>query len=177
MLSDDLDKIFRLGDPEQMADRLEEWQQQVDRHIEGFDRLQRATSDLRVTETGANGGLRVTVDVSGEVVDIATTPRLAEVRPEEVGPAVLACIRRARSTLVARFAEAARETLGADPVGENLVAQYQQRFPQTEQAEPARAARPEPPRQPWTGPPRQTGTAPPAIDQDATDAPIAWEDV
>jgi DNA-binding protein YbaB len=130
--SDDLDRIFRGGDPGQVADRLEEWQKQFDQHLQGFDRLQQAAAGLRVTETAANGGIRVTIDVSGQVVDIVTTDELDSVAAREIGPQILQCLKKAQSTLAAKFAETAKETLGDDPVRGDLVAQYQQRFPQPE---------------------------------------------
>lgn len=142
--SDDLDRIFRGGDPGQMADRLEEWQRQFDQHLQGFDRLQQAAAGLRVTETAANGGIKVTVDVSGQVVDITTTDELDSVTSREIGPLVLQCIKKAHTTLAAKFAETAQETLGDDPVRGDLVDQYQQRFPQ---AEPAKEKPPPPPEQ------------------------------
>lgn len=129
---DDLDRIFRGGDPGQMADQLEEWQKQFDQHLQGFDRLQQAAAGLRVTETAADGAIRVTVDVSGQVVEIVTTDDLDSVTSPEIGPLIMQCIKRAQSTLAAKFAETAQETLGDDPVKGNLVEQFQQRFPQDE---------------------------------------------
>jgi DNA-binding protein YbaB len=130
--NDDLDQIFRGGDPARMADRLEEWQREFDQHLQGFDRLQQAAAGLRVTETAANGGIKVTVDVSGQVVDIVTTDELDSVDSTEIGPMILQCLKRAQSTLAEKFAETAKETMGDDPVRGNLVEQYQQRFPQDE---------------------------------------------
>jgi DNA-binding protein YbaB len=141
--NDDLDEIFRGGDPARMADRLEEWQREFDQHLQGFDRLQQAAAGLRVTETAANGGIKVTVDVSGQVVDIVTTDELDSVDSPEIGPTILQCLKRAQSTLAEKFAETAKETMGDDPVRGNLVEQYQQRFPQ---AEPPKE-KPKPPRQ------------------------------
>ncbi|MFL6120759.1 MAG: YbaB/EbfC family nucleoid-associated protein, partial [Actinophytocola sp.] len=127
--SDDLDRVFRGGDPAEVADRLEEWQQEFDKHLQGFDRLQQAAAGLRVTETAADGGIRVTVDVSGQIVDIVTTDELSSVDATEIGPLILQCLKRAQSTLAAKFAETAEETLGDDPTRANLVEQYQKRFP------------------------------------------------
>lgn len=126
--SDDFDRIFQGGDPGQMADRLEEWQRGFDQHLRGFDRLQEAAAGLRVTETAANGGITVTVDVSGQVVDIVTTDELDDVEAREIGPLVLQCLRKAQAALTARFAETARETMGDDPLRGSLVEQFQQRF-------------------------------------------------
>jgi DNA-binding protein YbaB len=141
--SDDLDRIFRGGDPGQVADRLEEWQKQFDQHLQGFDRLQQAAAGLRVTETAANGGIRVTVDVSGQIVDIVTTDELDSVPSREIGPQILQCVKKAQNTLAAKFAETAKETLGDDPVRGDLVEQFQQRFPQSEPAK----EKPKPPQQ------------------------------
>lgn len=132
--TDDLDRVFQATDPAELADRLEGWQREFDRHVEGFDRLQRATSGLQVTEE--SGGVKVTVDVNGQILDIATTDELDSVESREIGPLVLSCIRRAQGSLAARFAETAKETLGDDdPVRDTLVEQYQQRFPDAERPE------------------------------------------
>jgi DNA-binding protein YbaB len=111
---------------------MEEWQRQFDQHLQGFDRLQQAAAGLRVTETAADGGIRVTVDVSGQVVDITTTDKLDSITSPEIGPLILQCVKRAQSTLAAKFAETAKETLGDDPVRGDLVAQFEQRFTQAE---------------------------------------------
>lgn len=65
--------------------------------------------------------VRVTIDVNGQVVDIATTSKLDDMRPQDIGPAVLACIRKAQQTLVTRFAAVAQQTMGEDPMGADLV--------------------------------------------------------
>jgi hypothetical protein len=135
--SDDLDRILGGGDPAQVADRLEEWQRQFDQHLQGFDRLQQAAAGLRVTAT--NGGIKVTIDVSGQIVDIVTTDELDSVAVPEIGPQILQCIKQAQSKLAAKFAETAKETLGDDPVGGHLVEQYQQRFPQPAEKKPQQA--------------------------------------
>jgi DNA-binding protein YbaB len=140
--NDDLDRVFRGGDPAEVADRLEEWQREFDQHLQGFDRLQQAAAGLRVTETAADGGIEVTVDVNGQIVDIVTTDELDSVDAKEIGPLVLQCVKRAQSTLAATFAETAKETLGDDPARGNLVEQYQRRFPD---AEPAVEEKPKPP--------------------------------
>lgn len=129
----DLDQVFRPGDPGEMADRLEVWQREFSRQVEGFDKVQRAAADLRVTEIAVDGGLAVTVDVSGQVVDITTTDELEQLSNAEIGPAVLACIRRAQESLAAKFAETAKDTLGEDPLGAQLTEQFRQRFPQQEE--------------------------------------------
>jgi hypothetical protein len=139
MVDGGLDEVFRSQDPNEAADRLEAWQQEFNRQIEGFDRVQRAAAGLTATEVALNGGIRVTVDVSGQVVDIATNDELDEVGAEEIGPAIMACIRRARQSIADKFAETATEQLGADPLGAQLAEQFRERFP-----EPAEPAKPKP---------------------------------
>lgn len=152
----DLDQVFQSGDPNAVADRLERWQQEFNRQIDGFDRVQRATIDLRVTESAVNGGLSVTVDVTGQVVDIVTGDELETLSTAEIGPTVLACIRRAQQTLSDRFAETATETVGDSPLGARLSEQFRQRFPE--------------PREPK---PRER----PRTEEESAASPIAWDEV
>jgi hypothetical protein len=135
MFGGDLDEVFRSQDPNVAADRLEAWQQEFNHQVEGFDRVQRAAMGLTATETALNGGVRVTVDVSGQVVDIVTSEELDEVGAEEIGPAVMACIRRARQAIADKFAETASEQLGADPLGAHLAEQFRERFPEPPEPE------------------------------------------
>lgn len=145
MFGGDLDSVFQSSDPNVVADRLEGWRQEFNKQIEGFDKVQRAAADLRVTETAVNGGLAVTVDVGGQVVDIRTNDELETLSTSEIGPAVLACIRRAQQSLTARFAETAKEALGDDnPLGAQLTEQFRERFPAPqEETKPRRKPRSE----------------------------------
>jgi hypothetical protein len=156
MFGGDLDGVFQSSDPNVVADRLEGWQREFNRQIDGFDRVQRAAADLRVTETAVNGGLRVTVDVSGQIVDIVTTDELETLDTAQIGPAVLACIRRAQQSLAAKFAETAKETLGDDPLGAQLTEQFRERFPGERAPE--------------------TPTRKPRTDEERAASPIVWDE-
>lgn len=156
MFGGDMDNVFRSSDPNVVAERLEGWQREFNRQIEGFDRVQRAAADIRVTETAVNGGLKVTVDVSGQVVDITTDEELETLSTKEIGPAVLACIRRAQQALAAKFAETAKEALGDDPLGEHLSEQFSERFPEPQEPKPVRRK--------------------PRSDEERADSPIVWDE-
>jgi DNA-binding protein YbaB len=142
MFGGDVDAVFQSSDPNVVADRLESWRDEFNRQVQGFDKVQRAAAELRVTETAVNGGLAVTVDVSGQVVDIQTNDELETIGTKDIGPAVLACIRRAQQALAAKFAETAKETLGDDdPLGTQLSEQFRERFPESRE-EPGPRRRP-----------------------------------
>ncbi|CRK58170.1 hypothetical protein [Alloactinosynnema sp. L-07] len=167
MFSDDVSRILRLGDPDQVADGLERWQRELADHAAKFDRMQQAAAALRVTETAADGGLKVTCDAVGQVVEIITNDRLETLRTDQIGPAVLACIRRAQQTLADRLAETAAETMGDDPMSRGLAEQFRAQFARPDDAE-GETGGTEAPQ------PRSRGTRPDPPD-DPGDGPIRWE--
>lgn len=116
---------------------LEEWRAHRERTADRYRAMQQDLARVRVTEQGAGGAITVVVDGAGSVVDVAMTDRLESLRPAEIGPAVLACIRRAQSRLVDEVARIAEARLGDEPGVTQLRERFRARFPEQPDEAPA----------------------------------------
>ncbi|GLZ37561.1 YbaB/EbfC family nucleoid-associated protein [Actinokineospora sp. NBRC 105648] len=119
------------GSAEDVERELAAWNRSMEATAARYRDMRLATETVQVTESSPDGAVTVTVDHTGQVVDIATTPALAKLKPEQVGGRVLATIKRAQARLATRVGDAMRATLGdADPAVDRMVEQYRTRFPE-----------------------------------------------
>ncbi|OLF06425.1 hypothetical protein BU204_36355 [Actinophytocola xanthii] len=79
-----------------------------------FQRLRTEIASIRIVESSSDGTIRVTVDATGAVVDIATGGRLASLRPQEIGGRIMAVVARAQGRIAEEVRQAAHATLGPD---------------------------------------------------------------
>lgn len=135
---DELDEM--LGSPEELQRRLDALDAKLARMARSYEELDRATESLRVTETDPSGAVRVTVDSQGRLIDVVTTPQVARLPAEQVGPLVLACVQRAQSRIAGQIAALARNTVGEDEMATHVVETMRARFPEPAPATPVRAA-------------------------------------
>jgi DNA-binding protein YbaB len=140
VMLDELDEM--LGSPEQLQRRLDALDAKLARMARGYEELDRATESLRVTETDPSGAVRVTVDSLGRLLEVVTTPQVARLPAEQVGPLVLACVQRAQSRIAGRIAALAGDTVGEDEMATHVVDTMRARFPEPAQATPVRSAGP-----------------------------------
>ncbi|GHG30017.1 MULTISPECIES: YbaB/EbfC family nucleoid-associated protein [Amycolatopsis] len=135
---EEFDEILAVEDPVDMARRLDEQDVKLERMARSYAELDRATESLRVTETDPSGAIAVTVDAQGRLLEVRTGPVVARLAPEQVGPRVLACVRRAQAGIAARVEEVARQTVGEDEMAVHVVSTLRERFPAPEPASPPR---------------------------------------
>jgi hypothetical protein len=84
---------------------------------------------IQVTESSADGAVRVTIDSSGAPIDLALTSKISGMPPSEVAAVVMDCMRRAQHQLASQVRHAMAATVGAEePVVEHVVSGYRQRF-------------------------------------------------
>jgi DNA-binding protein YbaB len=133
------------GDPTQVERGIDEWVAAARQRADQLRELRSEVERIKVTHTSENGAVTVTVDSNGVPSDIRFTERASSVRPDDLGPLVMKCLRAAQSRIGGRVDDAAAAT-----VGENLqdtrrmvVDSYRQRFGDAE-SEPAPARRPWP---------------------------------
>ncbi|WP_158842328.1 hypothetical protein [Saccharothrix deserti] len=131
MFGNDLNRILDLGDPEEMARRLDELDRRMTQAAEGYEQLERVAEGMRISEVDP-AGVTATVDVDGQLVELVTTPAIAKLPPERIGPTVLACIRRAQSRIADKYREAAEQTGGDDELTRHVVDSYRRRYPAQE---------------------------------------------
>ncbi len=135
-------------DPGQAGHALIGWAEQLQRKAQTYHNLQQEMSRLAVTETSSDGTVRVSVDSQGMPTELTITDRARGADPARLSAEMMACLRRAQSTLAARVQElvTSRVPGGGDGAAERIVASYRDRFPDApEQAVPQRPHRPRPP--------------------------------
>ncbi|HEU5471219.1 MAG TPA: YbaB/EbfC family nucleoid-associated protein [Actinophytocola sp.] len=135
-----------------------------------MQRLHAEIATIRVVESSSDGAIRVTVDATGAVLDIATGGRVGSLRPQEIGGRIMAVVARAQGRLAERVRQAAHATLGPDapvaaPVWQQLRARYgeappEQRAPRDQPPRRGPAAAPYPPPQPAPAVPPAPRVAP-----------------
>lgn len=131
------------GDPGQAERSIDDWVEGMRRRADKLQALRTGVEQIQVTETSANGAVVVTVDSGGSPLDIRFTDRATAVRPEDLGPLVMGCLRAARSRITEQVRAVAEATVGGDlpDTGRMLVDSYRERFGEAAPAPPRRTTR------------------------------------
>lgn len=90
-----------------------------------------------ITETGANGAIRVTVSTSGALRKAELVGGGARLSAGEAIAELTACIQRAQAKIAQRAAEVLAGELGNDPAIERVITSYQERYPTPPEPAPA----------------------------------------
>ncbi|MFS8101790.1 YbaB/EbfC family nucleoid-associated protein [Lentzea alba] len=135
MFGKDLSRILDLGDPEEMARRLDELDRKMEQAQASYEQLEQAAEGMRITETDP-AGVSATVNVDGQLTELVTTPQITRLTPEQIGPTILACITRAQSRIADRYREAAEQTGSNDDMTRHVIESYRQRYPAPEPEDP-----------------------------------------
>ncbi len=117
-------------DPDQIQQRVSQWAQQFADRAQRFEAMRVQVEQIRVTESTADGAVRVTVDSTGSPTDLALSNKIHAMSPPEVAAQIMRCLRRAQGRLAERVRAAMTATVGDDEqVVEHVVAGYRARFP------------------------------------------------
>lgn len=130
-------------DPGQAGQALIGCADQLQRKAQAYRDLYHQMSQLAVTETSADGMVRVSVDAEGLPTALTLTERARGTDPARLSAELMTCLRRAQGTLAAQVQDlvAASVLDGDDPGAAQIVASYRDRFGQPAQHPPARHAR------------------------------------
>ncbi|MDQ4011515.1 MAG: YbaB/EbfC family nucleoid-associated protein [Actinomycetota bacterium] len=116
-------------DPDQVERQISQWAQGFADKAERFGAMRAQVEQIQVTESSADGAVRVTIDSSGAPIDLALTSKISGMPPSEVAAVVMDCMRRAQQQLARQVQQTMAATVGAEePVVENVVSSYRQRF-------------------------------------------------
>lgn len=116
-------------DPDQAEQQISQWAQGSADKVERFGTMRAQVAQIQVTESSADGAVRVTIDSSGAPIDLALTSKISGMPPTEVAAVVMDCMRRAQRQLAGRLRHAMAATVGAEePVAGHVVPGYRQRF-------------------------------------------------
>ena len=99
-------------DPEEVQRRIDQWAQSFADKAERYRSVQEKTQQIRLSASGANGAVRVTVGADGTVHDLQFSDKIRSMPLEELSSQVLSTIRRAQGGISERVGEVMAETLG-----------------------------------------------------------------
>ena len=124
-------------DPDQAQRQLSQWAQGFADQAQRFGAMRAEVEQIQVTECSTDGAVRVTIDSSGAPIDLALTDKIGGMPPTEVAALVMACMRRAQQQLAGQVRHAMAAAVGAEePVVEQVVSGYRQRFGDDQQDSP-----------------------------------------
>ncbi|MFZ0877194.1 MAG: YbaB/EbfC family nucleoid-associated protein [Pseudonocardiaceae bacterium] len=131
-------------DPGQACHGLIEWAEQLQRKAQTYRGLQDQMSQLAVTETSADGMVRVSVDAHGVPTELTLTDQARAGDPARLSAELMTCLRRAHSTLAAQVQDLVTASVpdSRDDAAARIIASYRDRFPDIPEDATARPAHP-----------------------------------
>ncbi|WP_185757164.1 YbaB/EbfC family nucleoid-associated protein [Nocardia bhagyanarayanae] len=151
-----------LSDPNQAADEMARWAENLQRTAQKYQDLQGRMEAMAVTESSADNRISVTVDANGVTTGITLAAATRGMDPAAVAAELMACTRRAQARLRDQVTDLVHSVVGDDAAGQAIVGQYAERFP-----DPAPTAPPAPPEPVYTPPTAYTPPPPPQPPQGA----------
>ncbi len=117
-------------DPGQAGQALIGWAEQLQRKADAYRGLHHQMSQLTVTETSADGMVRVRVDAQGVPTELTLTDRARGADPARLSAELMTCLRRAHSTLAAQVQDLVTASVpdSEDDAAAQIVASYRNRF-------------------------------------------------
>jgi DNA-binding protein YbaB len=130
-------------DPSQAGRALIGWAEQLQRKAQTYRSLHHQMSQLAVTETSADGMVRVSVDAQGVPTEMTLTDRARGADPARLSAELMTCLRRAQRTLAAQVQDLVTASVqdNHDEAAARIMASYRDRFPDLPENTPARHAR------------------------------------
>ncbi|GAA2133684.1 DNA-binding protein YbaB [Glycomyces algeriensis] len=113
----------RMLDPEGSRERLAAWQGRIDRLAEDTKLMSDRLEALRVTVADSNGLVTVTVDSTGNLVDMVFSERIKRQSPEVVSRTAMETIREAKQQVAERSSAIIEATLGSDSLAGRAIAE------------------------------------------------------
>ncbi len=89
-------------DPSQAGRALIGWAEQLQHKAQTYRSLHQQMSQLTVTETSADGMVRVSVDAQGMPTEMTLTDRARGADPARLSAELMTCLRRAQRTLASQ---------------------------------------------------------------------------
>lgn len=120
---------------------IDDWERNATEKAARFQRMAERVEQVSITESVANGAVRVTVGHNGLPTDIAMTDGVRSMEPQQIAANVMAAIRKAQSRYPERLAEILADTVGEDdPAAQHILAKAHESFPPAPEEEPSRHA-------------------------------------
>ena len=113
----------RMLDPEGSRERLEAWKGRIDQLAADTKAMSDQLEGLRVTLSDAGGVVKVTVDSTGNLLDLSLTDRIKRLSPDVVSRTVMETIREAKRRVAERSTEIIETTLGTESPAARAIAE------------------------------------------------------
>lgn len=115
--------------PDASRDRLQAWKGRIDQLAADTQAMSDRFEGLKVTVSDPNHMVEVTVDSSGNLVDLHLSERSRRVETEFVSRTILETVQAAKAQIAERSAEIVAETLGEDsPAGRAIAERVRRRL-------------------------------------------------
>ena len=112
------------------ARMIDDWERNAVEKANRFKLMAEQVEQVTITESVANGAVRVTVGHNGLPLDIVMTDGVRGMEPDEIAANVMAAIRKAQSRYPERLAEILAVTVGEDdPAARHILAKAEESFP------------------------------------------------
>ncbi|WP_100446419.1 YbaB/EbfC family nucleoid-associated protein [Glycomyces xiaoerkulensis] len=112
----------RILDPDGAQDRLAAWKDRIDQLAADTKAMSDQLEELRLTVADSNRICEVTLDHSGNIVDLQLSSRMNRARPEDVARTIMETVQEAKHRLADRSREIIETTLGADSAAGRAIA-------------------------------------------------------
>jgi DNA-binding protein YbaB len=118
-------------DPSQAGQALIRWAEQLQHQAQVYRSLHHQMSQLAVTETSADGMVRVSVDAQGVPTEMTLTDRARGADPARLSAELMTCLRRAQRTLAAQVQDLVTASVqdSRDAAAARIIASYRDHFP------------------------------------------------
>jgi DNA-binding protein YbaB len=114
-----------LLDVDGARERLEAWKAKAEARAAETQAAAQGLRALRITASDDNGMIEVTIDHSGNLLDVKAKDRITRQPAEYTARAMLQAYQNAKRALAEAAADVVRETVGADsPTGRALMAGF-----------------------------------------------------
>ncbi|MGH3673429.1 MAG: YbaB/EbfC family nucleoid-associated protein [Pseudonocardiaceae bacterium] len=119
------------ADADHREQQLSQWAQGFADRAERFHTMRANLEQITVSESAAEGAVRVTVNSSGQLTDLAFTDEIRNMVPSQVAAQVMAGLRRAQQQLAPLVQETMLAAIGEEQeLVEKVVGGYRESFGQ-----------------------------------------------
>ncbi|GAB2686450.1 hypothetical protein GCM10027271_56440 [Saccharopolyspora gloriosae] len=100
------------SDPDEAERRIEQWAQGFAEKAQRYQAVREQTEQIRLTATGPDGRVKVTVRADGSVTDVQFTEKIRSMPLQELSAQIMDTMRKAQSDIAAKVGEVMTEQLG-----------------------------------------------------------------
>lgn len=115
--------VGAVPDPDESRERLQAWKGRIDQLAADTQAMSDRMQDLRVTVSDPNHMVTVTVDSTGNLLDLQLTERSRRVELQHVSQTIMDTIRAAKAQVADHAKEIIESTLGSDTATGRAIAE------------------------------------------------------